>query len=370
MIVKNLNLNNFRLYETFKISFNDHINIIKGNNGQGKTTILESLYFLGLTKSHKTNNDKDVIKNNTQYAKINSLINFKEKDSQLSVVVSKTGKKAKYNQIELSKLSEYIGILNVVMFAPEDIELIKGNPQLRRRFLDLEIGQISKKYLFNLQNYRKILKERNNLLKSMQQKQVKDYILLDIITDQLLGYLDEIVKTRKDFLEKISDIAVLKYQEISKSSDELLIQYVPSIDKNYKTEFSSKYQYDIVTGSTSYGVHKDDVEFYLNSKSAKAHCSQGEIRTIVLSIKLALIDFIKNVKGDYPILLLDDVLSELDEKRQNQLLKNLNINTQVFITTTNIKEINFNKMENYKIFEINNGQIKECIKDEPNLWFK
>lgn len=369
MNIKTLNLTNFRNYKTLSSNFGDSANIFIGKNAQGKTSILESLYVLGLTKSHKINKERDLIRIGTEYSKINALINLKDKDIELDIVVSKVGKKAKYNQIELERLSDYIGILNVVMFAPEDLDLVKGNPQTRRKFLDLELGQISKEYLYNLQNYRKILKQRNDLLKTLQSKQDKDLLLLDIITDQLVGFMEMIVKQRHEFLEIIKNHAARIYKNISNSEDKFVIKYLPSIKKDFKKELSNKYQYDITTGTTNLGVHRDDIEFFINKTPIKTHGSQGEMRTAVLSIKLALIDFIYQFTDDYPILLLDDVLSELDRDRQNRLLEYIKDKTQTFITTTDISEININKINDYKIYTIENGAIKESDKNEWSLWF-
>lgn len=359
MIIKHLNLKQFRNYQTLDIDFNHKTNLFLGNNAQGKTSILESIYMLGLTKSHKTSKERDVIHNGTEFAKINSLINFQQKDVQLDVIVSKDGKKAKYNQIELERLSEYIGLFNVVMFAPEDLDLVKGNPQNRRKFLDLEIGQISKEYLYHLQQYKKILKQRNDLLKTLQKSTNKDMMLLDIITEQLISYLKPIVEQRSQFIGKISHYSNEIYKRLSNSNSELTIQYLPNVKQNYKKEFSSKYQYDMITGMTNIGSHRDDVEFTLDGFMVKTHGSQGELRSVVLAIKLALIEFINEYKHEYPVLLLDDVLSELDQQRQQSLLNYIESKTQTFITTTNIKEIDLTKIKNYTIYTIENGEIKE-----------
>lgn len=364
MYVKSLELTSFRNYKILNSTFGKNINILIGNNGQGKTSVLESLYILGLTKSHKVNNERDTIRFKAEYAKINAVINLNEKDVELSVIVSKLGKKAKYNQIELERLSDYIGILNVVMFSPEDLDLIKGNPQNRRKFLDLEIGQISKEYLYNLQNYRKVLKQRNDLLKTLQAKKDNDYILLDIITDQLIGYMNNIYTQRKEFLIQISDYANKIYQEMSESKEELNIKYLPSIEHNAKEEYSNKYQYDIITGTTNLGSHRDDIEFLLDKKLLKIHGSQGEMRTAVLAVKLALVDFIYQHKKEYPVLLLDDVFSELDITRQTNLLRYIQHKTQTFITTTEIKEINLENINDYNIYTIEKGHIEECGKYE------
>lgn len=371
MIVETLSLTNFRLYQTQTITFHPNINILYGRNAQGKTTVIEALYVIGLTKSHKTNKDSDLIRNTDEYAKINALINLKEKDIQLDIILSKEGKKAKYNQIELTKLSDYIGQLNVVMFAPEDLELIKRNPQTRRKFLDLEIGQISKEYLYNLQNYKKILKQRNELLKTLQNKNEKDLMVLDIITDQLIEYLELITLKRKQFISEISDFSKKIYQTLANTNQKLQIKYIPSLNADYKTEFVNKYQYDIITGTTNLGVHRDDVEFCLDDLVIKTHGSQGEQRTAVLAIKLALVEFINKYKEEYPVLLLDDVLSELDKSRQNSLLEYIKNKTQTIITTTDLRNIELEKMKDYTLFKVDKGTIEESdINGKQSLWFK
>ena len=359
MRVNNLKLSNFRNYKTLEINFNNSTNIFIGNNAQGKTSILESLYVLAFTKSHRVFKDTDFIYNDAEFAKINSLINLKDMDIELDIIVSKIGKKAKYNQIELDKLSEYLGLFNVVMFAPEDLELIKGNPKIRRKFLDVEIGQISKDYIFNLQNYKKILKQRNDLLKNMQKSKNNDYLLLDVITDQLIGYQEQILEQRQTFLKEIEILAINHYKKLSSTEDILKVEYITSTKGNLKEEYSAKYQYDIITGTTNLGVHRDEIEFYLNGYSLKSRASQGEQRTVVLSIKLALIDFIYNHRKEYPVLLLDDVLSELDKTRQNNLLEFIDENIQTFITTTELNEIDLNKITNYQVFTIDSGHIEE-----------
>jgi DNA replication and repair protein RecF len=359
MNIKQLNIENVRLYSSADLSLHPSTNIFLGDNAQGKTTIIESIYILGLTKSHKTNRDRDVIQTNKDYAKINALINLNKKDTQLDIILSKQGKKAKYSQIEMERLSEYIGILNVVMFAPEDMDLIKGNPQNRRKFLDLEIGQISKEYLHNIQQYKKLLKQRNDLLKSMQKDNNQELMLLDIITEQLVDYMTPIIKIRSQFISELNQIASSIYKDLSHSEEVFELRYIPNLKDKILQELSAKYSYDIITGTTNNGCHRDDIEFYINEYPIKTHGSQGEMRTAVLATKLALVEFIYKHKQEYPILLLDDVLSELDQNRQQNLLKYVSNKTQTCITTTNIKDINLNHIQDYKIFHVTNGIIKE-----------
>jgi len=357
--LKQLQLATFRNYDTLDLDLHDNTIIFLGNNAQGKTSILESIYVLAFTKSHKTYKDTDIIQNGAEFAKINAVIDLKDGDKEMGIIISKLGKKAKYNRVELDRLSEYIGRLNVVMFAPEDLDLIKGNPKERRKFLDIEIGQVDKEYLYHLQQYKKVLKQRNDLLKTMQKHKDDNYLLLDVITDQLIDYQTPLIRMRKAFLKDVSQYAQRHYQALSGRDDDLAIAYAPSLTNNPKQEYTTKYQYDVITGTTNQGIHRDDIEFILNDQPLKTYGSQGEQRTAVLAVKLALIDFIKERRGEYPILLLDDVLSELDVSRQNNLLEYINDDIQTLITTTDITDINLDKLNHYRIYEVINGHAKE-----------
>lgn len=370
MKIKQLQLKNFRLFNDLDVEFNSTSNIFVGNNAQGKTTLLESIHVLAFTKSHKNIKDDILIQNGTDYAKIKGLMNFNDRKVSLELILSKNGKKAKYNGIEMNRLSEYVGQFNVVLFAPEDLDLVKGNPKTRRRFLDLELGQTSKLYLNEMRQYQKILKDRNQLLKTMQSNKNKDFMLLDVITEQLITYQSNIVDYRKEFIRDINDIANKFYKFISDSETELEMKYVPSVQNDYEKNYKSKYEFDLITGTTNLGVHRDDIEFYLDEKEAKNYASQGEQRTIVLAIKLSLIDYIYRQTKRYPVFLLDDVLSELDSIRQNKLFEIIDKNTQTFITTTNITEIQKSVLENATIYAIEKGNIKEMKHNVEYIWFK
>lgn len=367
MKIKKLSLKQFRCYQDLELDIKNNINLFIGKNAQGKTSILEAIYVLVFTKSHKVFKDTEMIYNDSDFAKINALINLKDAQVDLDITISKMGKKAKYNQIELKKLSEYIGLMNVVMFSPEDLEMIKGNPKIRRKFLDSEIGQISKEYIYNLANYKNVQKQRNDLLKNMQKDNNQNYLLLDVITEQLIEYQIPILKDRRKFINEIEKYAQLEYKRLSESEDELEIKYITTLTDNMFDEYVKKYKYDIITGTTSLGIHRDDIEFYLNGHPLKTRGSQGEQRTAVLAIKLALLEFVYQYKNEYPILLLDDVLSELDQSRQNRLLEFINKDIQIFITSTNLANINIDKLNNYQIFNIENGHIKECDNNGKQL---
>lgn len=285
----------------------------------------------------------------------------------MGIVLSKIGKKAKYNQIEIQKLSEYIGMLNVVMFSPEDLELIKSNPGVRRKFIDSELGQLSKSYVYHLQNYRKILKQRNDLLKTMQQNSSKDYLLLDVITEQMIEYQLPIMKERQEFINKIEELSQKEYKRLSESDDLLEITYIPSMSSNLYDEYQKKYKFDIITGTTNLGVHRDELLFSLNKHPLKSRGSQGEQRTAILAIKIALVELVYQTKNEYPILLLDDVLSELDHIRQNKLLDFIKKDIQVLLTSTTIDGIDLSKLSNYQVFKIDNREIKECDNNGKQL---
>ncbi|MFH5881425.1 DNA replication/repair protein RecF [Liberiplasma polymorphum] len=357
MIIKQLELSSFRIYNTLNLEFHPNLNIIIGDNAQGKTSILEAIHLLGLTKSHKLSKDEDIIQKGAEYAKISALCDFKDKKTQLNMVLSKGGKKVKYNRIEMTKLSDYIGLLNVVMFSPEDLDLIKGAPLERRRFLDLEIGQLSKNYINDLTHYRRLLKERNDVLKGISLKKF-DHITLEVITDQLIHYAEKIVTKRKTFIESLNNHLTETIPLISEEDPVVKIVYEPSIEKDFKKALEKKEPIDILTGSTSLGPHRDDYGFYYDDDVVKNFASQGQIRTIVLALKLAVTEMIFAKRGHYPIVLLDDVFSELDYKRQESIIYKLNKNAQIFITTTDLNQINKKYIKESTVFEIHAGKIK------------
>ena len=359
MILKQLDLTNFRLYNTLNVQFHPTLNIIVGDNAQGKTSLIESIYVLGLTKSHKTTNDQALIKTGSDFAKISGLFDLNGQSVQMDMVVSKQGKKAKYNQIEYQRLSDYVGYLGVVMFAPEDLDLIKGGPSIRRRFMDLEIGQLSKAYLANLGHYKRILKERNEVLKQMQKKRLHDETLLEVLTDQLIHYAQKIMRERTSFIKKLNDKVVEVYQALSNQGEVVKLEYHPSILTDLKKAFEKRKQLDVISGTTTLGPHRDDCGFYFNEDDPfKDVASQGQIRTLALSLRLGTIDLIVESKGKYPVVLLDDVLSELDSHRQQNLLGYLNQAAQIFITTTDLDSVPKSAIKEYALFEIEQGRIK------------
>lgn len=344
-MLKKLSLRNVRLFKSLDISFNKNITVFIGNNATGKTTILESIYLLGVTKSHKTNNEEEIINNESTYSKI---IGIEKKNYQL--VFNKNQKKSFIDNKEQKKLSEFIGNLKVVMFSPIDLNLINGSPLIRRRFLDIEISKLNKEYLLSLSNYKKILKERQELLKKISPND--DLIFLNIISKKLIIEAKKIINIRDKFIQEINK------NLISISDDKLEIIYNPSVKlSNIDELFEKKKEYDILTKNTNYGPHRDDIKFMINGSDV-AFSSQGQIRSLVLSIKLSIANYIKKITNDSPIILLDDVLSELDINRQNRLFEIVG-DYQVFITSTGVENIKKEILDKAQIFYLNNKSIKE-----------
>ena len=363
MFINRLSLKQFRNYQQATVEFKKNINIIIGNNAQGKTSLIESIYVLSTTKSHRTSKDSQLILFNEDFARIEADITRERDRLQLSLVISKKGKKASYNGVDQKKLSDYVGKLIVVMFAPEDLSLVKGGPQYRRRFMDMEIGQLSPSYLFHLGQYSKLLKQRNELLKQLRLNRTDD-LLLDVITEQLVPHAIYVLNSRIDFLNKLELFSKEIHGEISNQLEDISLNYINSFKNLELSEevllkkYKELYDQDIQLGSTSLGPHRDDFGVSINGVNTHQFASQGQQRTASLSMKLAEIELIYSVLNEYPILLLDDVLSELDDVRQTQLLNTIKNKVQTFITTTNIDGIDKFMIELADIFTINNAKIR------------
>ncbi|MGR3741107.1 DNA replication/repair protein RecF [Companilactobacillus sp. DQM5] len=368
MYIKKISLKNFRNYEFLETEFSPNINVFIGKNAQGKTNLLESFFVLALARSHRTSDDKDLIKWGQDFARINARIEKNTNSEKLELIISKAGKKAKANNLEQKKLSNYVGNLNIVLFAPEDLNLIKGNPTQRRRFLDMEIGQISRSYLSNFSQFKKILRQRNNYLKQLQKKVTKDKIYLDVLTDQIAAFGTEIIVERKKFLKKLEIYMQSMHTKLTEDKESLKILYKTNsfdaslddkekIYNDLKNNYHKNYDKEIRAGTTMLGPQRDDIAFLINKRDVSDFGSQGQQRTVILSMKLAEVELIKDVIGDYPVLLLDDVLSELDENRQTQLLKAIEDNIQTFITTTSIDGVNKEIVKNPQIYNVDGGRI-------------
>lgn len=368
MYLKNLQLHHFRNYADADVEFSPSINVLIGENAQGKTNLLESIYVLAMTRSHRTNNDKELIEFSQDASQVSGVVERQLGPLKLELDIGKRGKKAKANHIEKARLSEYLGQLNVILFAPEDLSLVKGAPTVRRRFIDMEFGQISPKYLHDLTQYRSILKQRNRYLKQLQTKEADDKVYLDVLSEQLAAVGGAIITQRIKFLSELEKYAQQLHQSITQGRERLTFEYesaVKNADELSEIEaaqalmdlYTRNQQKEIFQGTTLYGVHRDDVRFLLNGKNVQTYGSQGQQRTTALSVKLAEIDLMKNQTGEYPILLLDDVLSELDGTRQTHLLKTIQDKVQTFLTTPGLSDVARNLIHEPKIFYIQDGKI-------------
>ncbi|MGG3469129.1 DNA replication/repair protein RecF [Neobacillus pocheonensis] len=370
MYIEKLALKDYRNYEELFIEFENKVNVILGENAQGKTNVMESIYVLAMAKSHRTSNDKDLIRWDQDYAKIEGRVQKQHSSLPLQLVISKKGKKAKLNHIEQQKLSQYVGNLNVVMFAPEDLNLVKGSPQVRRRFIDMEIGQVSPIYLHDMSQYQKILQQRNHYLKMMQIKKQTDQTMLEILTEQFIQMAVKIVTKRFEFLRLLENWAKPIHHGISRGLESLEINYKPSVEvlegqdlskmvACFEEKFGSVRAREIERGTTLFGPHRDDLLFIVNGRDVQTFGSQGQQRTTALSVKLAEIELICAEIGEYPILLLDDVLSELDDYRQSHLLNTIQGKVQTFVTTTSVEGIDHQTLKEASTFVVESGSIKK-----------
>ena len=369
MILTDLHLRNFRNYDDLSIKLSPGINVLIGDNAQGKTNLLESIYVLALTKSHRTANDKELIRWHESEALVSGKVTKGNDQVPLELIFSAKGKRAKVNHLEQAKLSQYVGQLNVILFAPEDLSLVKGAPAMRRRFMDMEFGQMSNKYLYNSGQYRNILKQRNQYLKQLQQRKQKDRVFLQVLSDQLAAYGAEIMVARVHFLKQLEKWAQVIHNEISQGKEELTFVYdshlvideTATVEELYQLllkQLTENEAREIDQGSTLYGPQRDDLKFLVNGNNVQTYGSQGQQRTTALSVKLAEIDLMKEQTGEYPLLLLDDVLSELDDDRQTHLLTAIQDKVQTFLTTTSLSGIARQLIQEPKIFEITHGQLK------------
>lgn len=357
MVVKSVNLKNYRNYELMNIEFSDKTNIIYGDNAQGKTNILESLYVAATTKSHRGSKDKEIIKFNNDESHIKMIVIRNGIDYRIDMHIKNNKPKGiAVNGVPLKRAVDLFGIVNMVFFSPEDLNIIKDGPSERRRFTDMELSQLDKIYVNNLMQYNKVVMQRNKLLKDLfYNDENKD--TLDIWDMQLVRYGSEVIKRRREFINELNEIVSRIHSRLSGEKEKLLIEYVPSvIPEEFEQITMSSRKKDMHFGVTSYGPHKDDIIFYINGNDVRKYGSQGQQRTAALSLKLAEIEFVKQTIHDTPVLLLDDVLSELDEKRQNFLMESIG-DIQTIVTCTGIDEFINNRVNLDRIFKIINGQI-------------
>lgn len=354
MKINDIYLYNFRKYNRLQLAFSPQINILCGPNASGKTTVLEAIYLLSMAKSERTNNDADMIKTGEDLFFIKGSFDINGLKEILSVAFDNKGKQVKRNENLYKSLSEFVGIVNVVMFTPQDFLLFDKGPGERRHFIDLVICQTSKNYMRELYLYRKILKERNVLLKELNtNKTSQNWTLLEVLTTKLADHGEQVIDYRKRFINKISVIADKKYKTLTDGNQSLRLEYETQVlSYKFLEQVNRNQDEDLARGSTRIGPHLDDIAFMLNGQNALTFGSQGEKRTIILSIKLALLELMYEIKKEYPILLLDDVFSELDFQRQNALVQALKTDIQTIITTTSLGGLHQHLLQSAKIIEM------------------
>lgn len=368
MKLTNLQLQNFRNYESVQLEFTDGVHVFIGENAQGKTNLMESIYALAMTKSHRTTNDKELIGWNKEFATIKGTVEKTATKTNLELQFSKKGKIAKVNFLEQKRLSSYLGNLNVILFAPENLTLVKGSPQNRRKFVDMELGQMSSLYLYDLVEYNRVLKQRNTYLKQLAIKKKQPDEYLEVLSEMLSELASKIVFHRLDFMKQLEALAIPIHDQLSLGREKFSVSYqatipledglTPSQMKEiYIDQFKKNQTREADQATTLIGPHRDDLIFYLNEIPVQTYGSQGQQRSTVLSLKLAEIELMKLSTGEYPLLLLDDVLSELDDDRQTHLIKAIENKVQTFITTTSLDGIKQQFINEPVVIPIEKGTI-------------
>ena len=378
MKIKSLKLLYFRNYLSTNIEVHPSLNVLVGNNANGKTNIIESIFCLALGKSYRTKSDSECIMFGETATAMSCVVSKNNKNLDIMLGINNKGKSAKIAGVKKTKLTDFVGELNVVLFSPEDLQIVKGSPALRREFINREFYQFSRIYhKYNLM-YQHLLKQRNSYLKDMRKNPKDEMALtyLETLTSQLAKVALYITKERVSFVQDISKLTYENMLNISNGQETLKIRYKSSVlealnikdtddeaftEENLTNVIMRKSFDDIMRGSTKIGPQHDDLEFYINDLDAKMFASQGQQRSIVLSLKLAEINYLKNKTGTYPVLLLDDVLSELDKNRQLKLLDAINENVQTFITTPSISDIKEDLLKKAKVFKIEDGNISEIV---------
>ena len=353
MWISNVKIKNFRNYNEQKIKLQSNVNVFYGENAQGKTNIIEAIFLCSMGKSFRAKQDKEMIKLNTQNAIVE--IEFHKIDREGKIKIQLGNKKIIYvNGIKIKKLSELLGNLNVVMFNPDDINILKGGPQNRRRFLDIMISQLKPNYMHTLSLYSKTIEQRNNYLRQIREEQ-KTEKLLDIWDEEISKYAFIISKYRKEFIEKIKSKIKKIHSEITDNKEDIEIEYLTECyDKEkYLNFLKQRRKLDIIKGYTTKGIHRDDFIIYINGKQLSIYGSQGQHRTAMLSLKLSEVNIVEDEIGEKPILLLDDFMSELDQNRRNHFLEKIK-NTQVIITCTDKIDI---ENKNILIYNVKDGKV-------------
>lgn len=359
MKIKELALNCYRNYENQTIEFSDGINILYGDNAQGKTNILEAIYMLATTKSHRGSKDKEIIMFDRDDAHIRADINKNEIGHRIDMHLRKNRSKGvAIDRIPIKKSAELFGLINIIIFSPEDLSIIKESPSERRRFIDMELCQLNKIYYSDLSTYNKVLMQRNNLLKQIYYDKSK-IDMLSVWDLQLSDYGTRIIRERIKFIDMIGEIIKEIHSKLTSGKETIQVVYDKNINEDdFLEELSTKRDNDLRLQSTQIGPHRDDIIFMVNDRDVKKYGSQGQQRTVALSLKLAEIELVKQLINDNPILLLDDVMSELDSTRRNELLSSID-DTQTIITCTGYDDFIKERLSIDRLYRVENGTILE-----------
>ncbi len=368
MKIKEIHLKNYRNYENCHVELSDYLNLIIGDNGQGKTNLLESIYVCGFGKSFRTSKDTEWMKINSQSTAISIEYEKNGRTTRIDIrQLNNRKKEVKINGVPISKMSELIGHLNLVLFSPEDLKLVKESPSERRKFIDREMSHISPAYYHLLISYNRTLDQRNSYLKQMQFKKSFDLEYMEIWDEKLSDLGAQITLRRIEFIEKLAQMSTNIHSQVTNHTELLEVKYISSLTSKKALEYDTIYKEflmilkqnhkrDVERGYTTQGPHRDDLGLSVNGKDLRSYGSQGQQRTAALSLKLSEIEIIHNELGEYPILLLDDVMSELDSHRQNFLIKTFD-KVQTIVTSTEIGQLYQDHLEGGKLFRISNGNI-------------
>lgn len=357
MIIESIELKSYRNYDELHMDFSQGTNILYGDNAQGKTNVLEAVYVCATTKSHRGSKDREIIQFNRDESHIKLTIRKNDVPYRIDMHLKKNKPKGvAINGLPIRKASELFGIVNVVFFSPEDLNLIKNGPAERRRFIDLELCQLNRLYVHSLVQYNRIVSQRNMLLKEISFKPEYEETL-DVWDMQLCQYGKEVIKRREEFIGQLNELILDIHGNLSGKKEILKLGYEPNVKPEDFEETLRKNRFrDLKQKTTLVGPHRDDMGFYINNIDIRKYGSQGQQRTAALSLKLAEIDLVERIVHDYPILLLDDVLSELDSNRQNHLLAGIN-HIQTLITCTGLEDFVSNRFKIDKIFKVIEGTV-------------
>ncbi|MCI8461829.1 MAG: DNA replication/repair protein RecF [Lachnospiraceae bacterium] len=365
MIIKSIELADYRNYDSLTLFFENGTNILYGDNAQGKTNILEAIYVAATTKSHKGSKDREIIRFDKEEAHIRTYLEKDHVETRVDMHLRKNKSKGiAIDGQKIKKAADLMGLCNVVFFSPEDLGIIKNGPGERRRFVDMELCQLDSFYLYNLNHYIKTVEQRNKLLKDMfMNPDLKE--TLGIWDMQLVSFGSKIIERRKLFVDQLNEIVGEIHKKLSGGKEDLVIRYEPDVTmEDFERKLKGSQERDIRSKMTSAGPHRDDFSFLVKDVDIRKYGSQGQQRTAALSLKLSEIELVKKIAGDAPVLLLDDVLSELDSSRQNYLLNSIG-EIQTIITCTGLEDFVNNRFEIDKVFRVADGMV-ECMSNGQN----